>query len=614
MSNKYYKKKVKVSGYTRNDPRCKKPVKVGTYQRDQRYRNYRDLSMSEAKRLFNQRPQRSKTIDKKTTSKKVLEDPNEYWKEHMNRTDVKGIDTKESKRKKPELAFGYGYNPDKLKSGIKQYEYSHTLEDGSKLYEFQPKLPYRIFKQLAKEIGYEVERGNVLKKGDIEIKNSDFITKGDPEEVIKNLNYAIKKMFQKYESVKEYDAPSNWKKEMKKTERLSKKKRKVYDLNNAINRANAGEQVKVELDKEGNLKYRMRYPSATGGYWGKCSFQDVIGQLEGNDMRNLTAKYGSGTIAKQLQRKGYGKKPKHKPKKSILPKLTANKKYFLAYVNDTGSVRYIGHTQNPEKAIRDLDKEREVSKRLGVKSKVELFVADDIHDVRDQIHARGRDDYLITGDTFPNRKKIHQIARMKFDYNTEGYRGKLSKEELDELKKIRGLKIEKYREFTPEEQQISREIRAEKKSNRYSNQAKRLRASGTARMEEAKKMRDVIPMGQPILVGHHSEKRHRNYLDRMNKKDSKGYEELKKAEKLERKAKNVKYYGKRKKGDAERRRQANREAMIPKLKEAKRRGKKVNYFGNWYDIKRVNQKTITVNSKNMGDFRIDISLLDSIES
>ena len=27
-----------------------------------------------------------------------------------------------------------------------------------------------------------------------------------------------------------------------------------------------------------------------------------------------------------------------------------------------------------------------------------------------------------------------------------------------------------------------------------------------------------IPMGQPILVGHHSEKRHRNVLDRIDKK------------------------------------------------------------------------------------------------
>jgi len=60
--------------------------------------------------------------------------------------------------------------------------------------------------------------------------------------------------------------------------------------------------------------------------------------------------------------------------------------------------------------MRDLNAERKISKKLGVKSKIELFVAADIHDVRKQIHTRGRESYLITGDTYLNRKKIHQIA------------------------------------------------------------------------------------------------------------------------------------------------------------------------------------------------------------
>jgi hypothetical protein len=41
-----------------------------------------------------------------------------------------------------------------------------------------------------------------------------------------------------------------------------------------------------------------------------------------------------------------------------------------------------------------------------------------------------------------------------------------------------------------------------------------------------------IPLGQPILVGHHSERRHRNQLKRMENRVRKGFEAAEKAEKL----------------------------------------------------------------------------------
>lgn len=47
----------------------------------------------------------------------------------------------------------------------------------------------------------------------------------------------------------------------------------------------------------------------------------------------------------------------------------------------------------------------------------------------------------------------------------------------------------------------------------------------------------MIPMGQPILVGHHSEGYHRRHIGRMNSNMEKGLEELKKAEYYERKIK-----------------------------------------------------------------------------
>lgn len=45
--------------------------------------------------------------------------------------------------------------------------------------------------------------------------------------------------------------------------------------------------------------------------------------------------------------------------------------------------------------------------------------------------------------------------------------------------------------------------------------------------------RSGIPLGQPILVGHHSEKRHRKHLERINRIVQSGYDAIKKVEQLE---------------------------------------------------------------------------------
>lgn len=45
-----------------------------------------------------------------------------------------------------------------------------------------------------------------------------------------------------------------------------------------------------------------------------------------------------------------------------------------------------------------------------------------------------------------------------------------------------------------------------------------------------------IPLGQPILVGHHSEKRHRRHLERIEKRVRKGFEAAEEAEKLRERA------------------------------------------------------------------------------
>ena len=77
------------------------------------------------------------------------------------------------------------------------------------------------------------------------------------------------------------------------------------------------------------------------------------------------------------------------------------------------------------------------------------------------------------------------------------------------------------------------------KIDRYEELAEKNREAGEALLENTRNERNQIPFGQPILVGHHSEKRHRNHLNRMNNRDDKGFELLKKAEYYERKAKSA---------------------------------------------------------------------------
>ena len=66
--------------------------------------------------------------------------------------------------------------------------------------------------------------------------------------------------------------------------------------------------------------------------------------------------------------------------------------------------------------------------------------------------------------------------------------------------------------------------------------AQATQAASEATLNQACKMADVIPFGQPILVGHYSEKRDRNYRDRIWSKFEKAGELEKKAQHYQRKA------------------------------------------------------------------------------
>ena len=80
------------------------------------------------------------------------------------------------------------------------------------------------------------------------------------------------------------------------------------------------------------------------------------------------------------------------------------------------------------------------------------------------------------------------------------------------------------------------EERKERRIERLEERAEKAHKEGNSRLEDARRRADFIPFGQPILVGHHSEKRHRKDIERIRNNTLKGVELLDKSKSLQRRA------------------------------------------------------------------------------
>jgi hypothetical protein len=85
----------------------------------------------------------------------------------------------------------------------------------------------------------------------------------------------------------------------------------------------------------------------------------------------------------------------------------------------------------------------------------------------------------------------------------------------------------------------SYEEKQEARKQRYLDMADKARQEATSRHNQADAMAAIIPFGQPILVGHHSEKRDRNYREKIHRTFGKAFEAMNKAEHYEEKAASV---------------------------------------------------------------------------
>src|SRR5690606_225754 len=66
--------------------------------------------------------------------------------------------------------------------------------------------------------------------------------------------------------------------------------------------------------------------------------------------------------------------------------------------------------------------------------------------------------------------------------------------------------------------------------------ARNRKVSVARSLAHAQNIASAIPPGQPILVGHHSERRHRRDLNRINGLTRKGFDALEESKRLERRA------------------------------------------------------------------------------
>ena len=75
--------------------------------------------------------------------------------------------------------------------------------------------------------------------------------------------------------------------------------------------------------------------------------------------------------------------------------------------------------------------------------------------------------------------------------------------------------------------------RKQAKIDRLKERAEKARSEAKSLSDEAHRMGDAIPFGQPILVGHHSEQRDRNFRNRIHNKLGKSVEASKRADYLD---------------------------------------------------------------------------------
>lgn len=159
---------------------------------------------------------------------------------------------------------------------------------------------------------------------------------------------------------------------------------------------------------------------------------------------------------------------------------------------------------------------------------------------------------LVLGDPRPHHQLVKDAGfkwsrREGFWYKPHSRDSRLSGHEQDRLTRLAdalkavGLDVtvtvdnDGPRRSTAE--QVADDIeRAERRSEAYADKAVRRHVESNGLSERAHAKAEMVPFGQPILVGHHSEKTHRSHLKKLHGLQDKAVETWREANEYERRA------------------------------------------------------------------------------
>ena len=170
---------------------------------------------------------------------------------------------------------------------------------------------------------------------------------------------------------------------------------------------------------------------------------------------------------------------------------------------------------------------------------------------------------LVTGRTYPVRRQLRALGGV-WQEKWTGYAVPLDK--LEAVKAIEGVDAEPFDfdgdPFRPLSSDDLRDYRQARK-DRYADRLRDQAAAADRRAEKAsgritRGEREFLALAEPIKVGHHSERRHRNLLERNRRALEAEFTERKKADQLRAKADYMQPAAV--KGDARRRRDKENEA------------------------------------------------------
>jgi hypothetical protein len=220
---------------------------------------------------------------------------------------------------------------------------------------------------------------------------------------------------------------------------------------------------------------------------------------------------------------------------------------------------------------------------------------------------------ILSGDTYKIR---HEIRALGGVWQHEEKQYIVPESKRDQVAALIGIrKIEVFDSESPDNVfepltgdalRAYRQAKADRKAERIGARAEKKSALAESLFEKEHRIADMIPFGQPVLVGHHSQRRHERDIDRMQSLSSKACAAYQEGQHLARVAERLSRPVAIK-GDAEARHEAHRQ----KIRESVKVGDMVNAgcYGKMEVIK-INQKTIKVNGTFGTPVNIDMALVN----